>query len=272
MYSHEETRDRLTDYVLGELGKPERARVEAHLAHCVECAAEARELALAFQGIGLAVEPVQPPAHLRARVLAALAREEQSGVASPHPSSARSPVPRRSSWAPWLAAAAALIAIVLGGLFARSAQREAQLARDLQRVREDLARASANADAVAAQADRAVAILTAPDLRRIDLEGFDASRTATARAYWSTTQGLLIVADRLPLPPAGRVYQVWLIGSQSSAPVSAGLMERPTTGRGMLIVPPPRGVAGSGVTVAVTDEPPGGLSAPTGSKHFIGSI
>jgi anti-sigma-K factor RskA len=262
MYSHEETRDRLTDYVLGELGKPERARVEAHLAHCVDCAAEARELALAFQGIGLAEEPVQPPAHLRARVLGALAREERS----------RAAWPLRGSWAPWLAAAAALIAIVLGGLFARSAQREAQLARDLQRVRQDLARASANAEAVGAQADRAVAILTAPDLRRIDLEGFDASRTATARAYWSSTQGLLIVADRLPLPPAGRVYQVWLIGSQSTAPVSAGLMERPATGRGMLIVSPPSGVAGSGVTVAVTDEPPGGLSAPTGSKHFVGSI
>jgi hypothetical protein len=131
---------------------------------------------------------------------------------------------------------------------------------------------TANAEIAGAQADRAVAILTAPDLRRIDLEGFNASRSATARAYWSSTQGLLIVADQLPLPPPGRVYQVWLIGSQSAAPVSAGLMDRPTTGRGMLIVPPPSGVAGSGVTVAVTDEPPGGLSAPTGSKHFAGSI
>jgi hypothetical protein len=40
----------------------------------------------------------------------------------------------------------------------------------------------------------------------------------------------------------------------------------------MLIVPPPGGVAGSGVTVAVTDEPPGGLPSPTGSKHLLGSV
>ena len=38
----------------------------------------------------------------------------------------------------------------------------------------------------------------------------------------------------------------------------------------MLIVPAPQGVAGT-VTVAVTDEPPGGLSAPTGGKHLAGS-
>lgn len=271
MDPHDLTRERLTDYVLGELSKADRERVESHLAQCSDCAAEARELALAFQGIGLAEEPVAPPAHLRARVLETLAREErtarQAPVAVVPPSASHGA--SRTPW--WLAAAAAVVAVVLGGLLARSNQRAAQLATDLEQVREEVTRLTTNADTVATQADLAVSILTAPDMRRIDLEGLDVSRNATARAYWSAAHGLLIVADRLPTPPPGRIYQVWLIGSQSISPVSAGLIDPGPSGRGMLIVPPPGGVAGPGVTVAVTDEPPGGLPSPTGSKHLLGS-
>ena len=39
-------------------------------------------------------------------------------------------------------------------------------------------------------------------------------------------------------------------------PVSAGLLGEQGSGRGMLIAPPPSGVAPGAVTVAVTDEPP----------------
>jgi len=109
-------------------------------------------------------------------------------------------------------------------------------------------------------------------MRRIALAAGDASRGATSRAYWTTERGLLIVADRLPAPPPGRGYQVWLIGGGSPGPVSAGMLGGQGPGRGMLIVPPPRGVSGGNVTVAVTDEPAGGLPAPTGSKHLVGSI
>jgi anti-sigma-K factor RskA len=270
MYPHDRTQERLTDYVLGELSATEREHVEAHLAHCAECASEARELALAFQGIGLAEEPAAPPPHLRARVLDRLAHEQP---ARRPPSdlllSARST--RRSPGTWWLAAAAAVVVLALGGLLARNVQRAARLEADLERARDDVARLTRNADTVAAQADLAVSILTAPDMRRIDLEGLDVSRNATARAYWSASRGLLIVADRLPTPPPGRIYQVWLIGSQSTGPVSAGLIDPGSSGRGMLIVPPPGGVTGSGVTVAVTDEPPGGVASPSGSKHLIGS-
>lgn len=266
MDRHDEIRELLADYTLGELPAAERERVRAHVATCAECAAESRELALAFQGIGLAADPVAPPPHLKARVLAQLASER-------HPSTSqgreglRTPRPV-GSW--WLAAAAAL-AVVLGGLLIVATQRAARLADDLERADNDIARLTSEAADVAGQADLVVSILTATDMRRIDLEGYDAARNATARAYWSATKGLLIVADRLPVPPPGRTYQVWLIGNESPGPVSAGIIDSETTGRGMLIVAPPGGVRGSSVTVAVTDEPIGGAPSPTGSKHLAGS-
>ena len=270
MHSHDSIREQLTDHVLGELSKADRARVEAHLAECAECAAEARELSLAFQGIGLAEEPTAPPPHLRTRVLDRLAREPRP-FRPVQRAGGRGRTPKTAGmW--WLGAAAAVLLIALGGLLVRNNQRTGQLARDLSQAREEIARLTENAQAVEGQADLVLAVLTSPDMRRIDLAGLGASQNTVARAYWSATRGLLIVADQLPTPPPGRIYQVWLIGSQSTGPVSAGLIDPGTSGRGMLSVPPPGGVLGGGVTIAVTDEPPGGLPAPTGSKHLLGSV
>jgi anti-sigma-K factor RskA len=168
-------------------------------------------------------------------------------------------------------ALAATAVLVLGGLVAVFQQRAARAAEDLRRADATAARLAAEAATVAAQADLAVSILTAPDMRRIDLAGFDTSRNATARAYWSAASGLLIVADRLPVPAPGRIYQVWLIDGGSTGPVSAGLIPG-GGGRGMLIAPPPGRVTGGTITIAVTDEPAGGVPAPTGSKHLVGSL
>ena len=267
MDRHDSIQPLLTDYVLGELQPLEKRRVDAHLAECVTCASEVREMSLAFQSIGLQEEPVAPPPHLRSRVLEHLSQqvtERPQGVT-------RAPNASRRAFHPaWLAAAAMGI-LALGTLLALSVQRTARLSDDLRARTSEAQRLAQQIATTEAQADLAVAILTAADMRRIDLAGFEASRDARGRAYWSATHGLLVVADRLPEPPPGRIYQVWLIGSSSPGPVSAGLIEAPRSGRGMLIVPAPRAVSGSALTVAITDEPPGGLPAPTGSKHLVGS-
>lgn len=268
MDRHDDVQPLLTDYVLGELGAAERQQVEAHLSSCDACATEAKELALAFQSVGLAVDPAAPPPHLKTRVLENLHRdpfdaERSRELAMPHR--------RRFSAMAVAAGIAAALVLALGGILAVSTQRNAQLRQALNAADAEAGRLATEMADTRLQADLVVSILTATDLRRIDLTGFAASRDATARAYWSPRQGLLIVADRLPAPPPGRVYQVWLIGSANTGPVSAGLIEAQGGGRGMLIVPPPGGVTEQTVTVAVTDEPPGGLPAPTGQKHLAGS-
>ncbi|MDQ3486453.1 MAG: anti-sigma factor [Acidobacteriota bacterium] len=268
MDRHEDIWDQLTGYALGELSGEARGRVELHLAGCAGCAIEARELSQGVDAIGLSTPPMAPPSGVRAQVLAALPpRDIQQGAPAgrfPSISTTRGISQR------WLAAAAVLV-VVLGGMLALSQQRVARLLDERRTAESEVARLTGDAAAVAGQADLAVAILTATDMRRIDLQGLDASRDATARAYWSGTKGLLIVADRLPVPPPGRIYQVWLIGAGAPGPVSAGLIDG-QSGRGMLIVAAPAGAAGRSVTVAVTDEPNGGLPAPSGSKHLVGSM
>src|SRR5262249_3471821 len=66
---HEELRNSLGLYVLGALTPAERAEVQAHLVTCEECAAGVRSLQMSANAIALTVDPVDPPAHVRQRLL-----------------------------------------------------------------------------------------------------------------------------------------------------------------------------------------------------------
>jgi hypothetical protein len=167
-------------------------------------------------------------------------------------------------------AAAAVLVVAFGALALRIDRSRGRLEVELDRARvinvelqEDLRR-------FRNQSDLALSILTAGDMREIPLTGRENAASAAARAYWSPARGLLVVADRLPAPPPGRVYQVWVI--EGNQPTSAGLLGEEPGSRGMLIVTPPKAGAGGSVTVAVTDEPPGGLPAPSGTIRLSGSI
>ena len=163
-----------------------------------------------------------------------------------------------------------------GGLLYSSDATRRLLVDDVQEAQAAAAEAQAivvelrrQLDQNATQADLIVSILTAGDMRAIPMAGRENATGSIARAYWSPTRGLLIVADNLPVPPPGRIYQVWVIGG-GGKPMSAGLLGEQGSGRGMLIVTPPAGSAPGAVTVAVTDEPAGGLPAPSGTIRLAG--
>src|SRR5580700_9790596 len=63
-------------YVLDALGEPERDSFERHLQHCPLCEDEVRGLRETAARLGLA-KTVDPPPHLRPRVLAAAYRTRQ---------------------------------------------------------------------------------------------------------------------------------------------------------------------------------------------------
>jgi anti-sigma-K factor RskA len=264
----------LDEYALGQLSQDERRDVETHVRECDVCAADLHELTVVMEGLAHSTEPVTPPPALKQRVLASLASQPQEPPRRAADSDvARRPVMgtviRRGVHAGWLAAAA-LVILALGVLLYSSDATRRLLVDDLQEAQATSAELQQQLDQYGAQADLAVSILTAGDMRPIGMAGKENATASTARAYWSPTRGLLIVADQLPMPPPGRIYQVWVIGG--GKPFSAGLLGQQGAGRGMLIAPPPTGVAPGTVTVAVTDEPPGGLPAPSGSIRLAGSL
>ena len=167
-------------------------------------------------------------------------------------------------------AAAAILLLAVGGFAFRAEQSRRLLENELSSTEARNADLEQRLQRFTGQTDLALSILTAGDMREIPLTGSDDSAAVAARAYLSPARGLLLVADRLPEPPPGRVYQVWVIEGEQRT--SAGLLPREPAGRGMLIVTPPRPDIGGSVTVAVTDEPPGGLPKPSGTIRLAGSI
>jgi len=114
-----------------------------------------------------------------------------------------------------------------------------------------------------------VAILTAPDVARVDLAGQPASPNASGRAFWSRSRGLVFNASNLPPLPAGRTYQLWVVTDQ--APVSAGLLTPDAQGSFSDTFDTPVDIRPP-VAVAVTIEPAGGVPAPTGERYLVGAL
>lgn len=123
-------------------------------------------------------------------------------------------------------------------------------------------RAIADALATAAKADRMLEILAAPDARRLDLRGRTGAPAAAGQALWSRSRGVIISAVRVPPPPSGEVYQVWL--NMSSGQVSLGFAVPDAQGRVGAAFEFPDSVAGTIAGFQISREPSGGSSRPQG--------
>ena len=247
-------------YALGALDASERRTFAAHLATCAACRQEVLDVQPIVDALAYAVPRHTPPPELRERVLRAT-----TGTTA----DARARVRTPRSWLPL--AAAILLAVALGAAAwwssARVSVLDARL-QDSERRAADAERQVTEARRAAEDAQAALAILTAPDLVRIDLAGQTPAPRATARALWSRSNGMVFTATDLPPAPPGRVYQVWVVTAE--APVSAGLLAREPTGRATAVFRTPPDI-GTPVAAAVTLEPEGGVRAPTGDRYLIGT-
>ncbi len=216
------------------------------------------------QALAQAVDQVDPPAALRARVLASAGAR----TATLAPSS-----PGARAWPAWLAAAA-MFAIAAGLSIYATTLRSRVMALEGQ-LREAILRADAGTQQLAdvrrtaSEAQSSVAVLTAPDLSRVELAGQTVAPGASARAFWSQSRGLVFTASNLPALPAGQTYQLWIVTAQ--APVSVGLL-KPGANGGVTSLFSALQTPGAAVAMAVTIEPEGGVPAPTGDKYLVGLV
>jgi anti-sigma-K factor RskA len=221
---------------------------------------------MVLQGLAQAVPQVDPPAELRARVLASIGGDRTR----------RDSADKRATtfgFAGWLATAAALALVVGLGVYTVELRgRIATLESDLREanVRADASqRQVADAQRAASSAQASVAVLTAPDVARVDLAGQPVAPTASARAFWSRSRGMVFTGTNLPQLPPGRTYQLWVVTAQ--APISAGLLKPNAQGGVSGTFATPADIP-TPVALAVTIEPEGGVPAPTGEKFLVGMV
>ncbi|MCU1433568.1 MAG: anti-sigma factor [Pseudarthrobacter sp.] len=248
-------------YALDAVNDDERAAVDRYISAAPEAerniflkrVRQAREtLAMSFTA------EEEPPADLFARIvsqLPALAQLPAGGSAVPVSAPAAAPAVRQQAAAPdelsavrlrreqggqarrrpagarrWLAAAAAAAVIALGGVAVGSY--------------------------VADQNDPLNQVVRAEDVQEATVP-VAAGGTATVLIS-SSKDALVVKMNDVPAPPSGKVYQMWLIPKDGSAPVSQGLMDEAALSKPAVV----KGIA-SAASLGITVEPVGGSAAPT---------
>lgn len=167
---------------------------------------------------------------------------------------------------PWLAVAALMLALLGTGLYAGRVQEGADVLRSrMTTVREERDRAVAELR----EREQVLAGLAAPSTRVIELAA-GSPRAPHGRMFWNpATDRWILFAYDLPPAAQGRVYQLWLV--TSGEPVSAGTFAPGADGRARVQaeydLPPERLRA-----IAVTEEPAGGVPAPTGPVVIVGEF
>ena len=215
----------------------ERERFTRHLSRCPSCAAEVRGFREVATAMAFAAA-AEPPPGLRDQVLATAARTRQlppEVTTHARPRRGRSRVP----WVPWLSGVVATASIVAAVLFGLA---QAHTQDELNRV--------------TAQNKAISLLLSSPQvtlLSRSTTKGGVATVVLSAARHQ-----LVVVTNGLPALPAGKVYQLWLIGTTKTT--SAGLLPPAQAGK----TPP---VLASGVvkgdTLGLTVEPAPGSDQPT---------
>ncbi|GAB2726687.1 anti-sigma factor [Arthrobacter bambusae] len=109
---------------------------------------------------------------------------------------------------------------------------------------------------VAGQNDPVNQVLQASDVRQATV---DVNGGGTATVSISSSKNAVVVRmNGVPAPPAGKVYQMWLIPKDGSDPVSQGLMDAQALSHPAVV----SGIS-SAAAIGITVEPVGGSKKPT---------
>jgi anti-sigma-K factor RskA len=220
-------------YAVDALDDDERAAFERHLAGCAECRAEVASLREAAGQLA-ETTATEPPAELRDRVLAGISTVRPlPPVVEPLAAHRRARRARRVRLAALAAAAAVVAAVGVGGAV-------------LHPWSDDTSQVTPSA---------VDAVLAAPDARTSKLD-FDNGASATVTHSDSLGEAVL-QTRRMPPPPPGKVYQLWL-DQPGVGMVPAGLMKQVPDQTVLL-----EGDAATATAAGITVEPPGGSTSPT---------
>jgi len=293
--SHEEAYSELAAVALDVSEVEIGDAVRAHASVCPECGPELAAMEQTVAQLGRlaprqAMNSERSEA-IRSRLVARAVAERESqgghtsgsrrvspnvGGVTASPASPTPVTPLRQATTPdvrrslpnWLAIAAALALIATGAqLYRVTADRNSTRAALASR---DAAAPRAESLAVAATAQREelVAALSGPDVKVVTLMS-QPGQKVSGRMFWNRmSNDWTMIGELLPPPKPGRTYQVWLV--TDDAKISAGTFEPDS--RGKVFMHANYALDRNALrAVAITDEPDGGVAAPTGPMVVVGT-
>lgn len=216
-------------WVLGALSPEEAERFAAHLQTCAVCRAEVAKLTEAAERLADASPTLTPPPELRERLMASVHAETSLFDAArddPHPPERAHRRGRSRRRVGGLLAGFATLAIVIAAILLLTANR-----------------------APHHTAARTVIGKVTP------LGGGASARAVVQIAAHTETLNV----THLAAPPAGHVYQAWVIRRGSPPTPTGALFSVPRSGATRILLPPLHDIT----EVIVTAEPPRGSTTPT---------
>jgi anti-sigma-K factor RskA len=235
-------RDDVGSYVLHALPDEEQERFEAHLATCEACRREVADLRMAADTLPLAAVQVGPPPELRERIMAVVRSEAELRNAA----GARAEEPQAD----------------------RAGSRRRRWRRPVLSLR-PLPAALAASVLVAAGVVGGVVLSDGGETSTVTGTVRIASAPAARASLKLSDDATKLQVRRMPPPPSGKVYQVWLKRPNRDPAPTTALFR--TDANGSADVEIQRGRLKGVEQVLVTAEPDGGSMAPTSDPVIVAS-
>jgi anti-sigma-K factor RskA len=289
--SCEERVEEILEYAANALEAGEREELSRHLATgCPRCAGALAEAESVLAHLALSVAPLDPSPEVRARLLAKLESPLPAAQGAPalseargHASPASAPRSSRTLWRTggWAALAAGLAALVTYFGIARPLSGELERLRTegeglaaktttLEREVQERDQRIETLERDATRSTETVRMLRSPEVEVIPLRGASPQPGAMGRLFFDHAAGRWYFhASQLRPAPEGRTYELWFINSAQQK-IPAGTFNVDANGEATLLV----NIAESTGTLAlaaVTEEPAGGVSQPTGAIQLVGA-
>jgi anti-sigma-K factor RskA len=260
MNVHPQFAEALALYAMGSLDDPQDlAALEAHLGTCGDCRRELEALRADMALLALSATGPQPPARSRQRLLSAVASEPRVAREDSRRYAVGHLRPRWFTFAPVMVMLLLAVFSLLLWRDLRNTRRVVradraqieQLLADLEQKNKDLAEAKMVRD-----------LLHASDAWPLTLVSKHAPPQPQIKTVYSKQQGsLLLMASNLNPLPENKIYQLWLLPADGTAPMSAGWFKPDGKGNGMMFHKMTAGIPAKGF--AITIEPAGGSQTPT---------
>jgi anti-sigma-K factor RskA len=272
-------------FALGALDADERRAFESHLASCAACKEKLASARGRMAILALAAPPTENSPAVKQRLMRQVHADATSGTASNAPApgapahySAEPHPPARwfgRWWAAVLLPAAAGLAFASVYLWVQNQRLDVDLARlriTMEQQQDQLQQEVQRQEQLREQyqdAREVAELMAARDTMIVPLTSQRGMPHGSARVVYNSQMGMLYYDGVLDAPPAHKSYQLWLVPKDGD-PISAGVFN-PVSGQDThWMMKLPKGLDPK--AFAVTLEPSGGMSHPTGPKVLLGAV
>ena len=231
---HHDYKEMVPAHALSALDTRDERALNQHIADCAECRRDLAEWQATAASLALIAAPVEPSPEVRGRIL--------KSVSSVVPLTR----PRRNPWNS-LGSLGSIAAVILFAALIVSVIVLWQQNRTLR------------------QQNEIFQLLTAPGTRVAELSGTNEAAGATAKLAYDKNGRAMLIADGLPRVPEGKEYQLWFI--VGNKPLPGKTFAPDSRGHGLIQDQVPEAARKQAV-FAITLEPAGGRSAPTGAIYL----